>query len=44
MAELTMAKYELEDKFLTLCISTMVKLKRLAKAVGEEGALDLPSP
>lgn len=44
MAELTLANYKLEDKFRTLRISTMAKLKHLAKAVGKEGALDLPSP
>ena len=42
--ELRKAHLDLDDNFHALCISTDVKMKRLAKAIGQEDLLFPPSP
>lgn len=44
VAELKMANLDLEDNFRCLRISTNAKLKRIAKAIGQEDILAPPSP
>jgi len=44
VAELRMAHLDLDDNFRTLHISTNAKMKRLAKAIGQEDLLFPPSP
>jgi len=44
IAELRMAHLDLDDNFRTLHISTNAKMKRLAKAIGQEDLLFPPSP
>ena len=44
IAELRMAHLDLDDNFHALCISTDAKMKRLAKAIGQEDLLFPPSP
>lgn len=44
VSELKMAHLDMEDNFRHLCISTNAKLKRVAKAIGQEDILEPPSP
>ena len=44
VAKLRMAHLDLDDNFHALCISTDAKMKRLAKAIGQEDLLFPTSP